>query len=195
MFIDAENAYNTINRKAMLHNISVICPIISTYISNCYNTPAGLFIIEGTEILSKEGTTKGDPTAMAAHALGITPLTHHLLEKTSSNKLYSKEIAYAQIITVVGAVKDINCYWEHLNSFATFFGYYSKALKSHLIVKSQYLETANVVFGNTEINLTSESTRHLGAAIGNHPYKEKYVNELVTNLNIQLRLLSKIAEI
>ena len=95
MFIDAENAYNAINRKAMLHNISVISPIISTYISNCYNTPAGLFIIEGTEILSKEGTTKGDPTAMAAHALGITPLTHHLLEKTSSNKLYSKEIAYA----------------------------------------------------------------------------------------------------
>ena len=63
------------------------------------------------------------------------------------------------------------------------------------MVKSQYLQTANVVFGNTEINLTSESTRHLGAAIGNHPYKEKYVNELVTNLNIQLRLLSKIAEI
>ena len=93
--IDAENAYNAINRKAMLHNISVICPIISTYISNCYNTPAGLFIIEGSEILSKEGTTQGDPATMATHALGITSLTHHLLEITSSNKLYSKEIAFA----------------------------------------------------------------------------------------------------
>ena len=56
------------------------------------------------------------------------------------------------------------------------------------------METANVVFGNTRINLTSEDTRHLGAVIGNHPYKEKYVNELVTNLNNQLRLLSRIAD-
>ena len=39
LLIDAENAFNAIKRKAMLHNISVICPIISTYISNCYNTP------------------------------------------------------------------------------------------------------------------------------------------------------------
>ena len=72
--VDAENAFNAINRKAMLHNISVICPIISTYISNCYNTPARLLIIGGKEILSKEGTTQGDPTAMTAYALGITPL-------------------------------------------------------------------------------------------------------------------------
>ena len=56
------------------------------------------------------------------------------------------------------------------------------------------METANVVFRNTKINLTSERMRHLGAVIRNHPYKEKYVNELVTNLNNQLRLLSKIAE-
>ena len=38
LLIDAENAFNAIKRKAMLHNISVIYPIISTYISNCYNT-------------------------------------------------------------------------------------------------------------------------------------------------------------
>ena len=81
-----------------------------------------------------------------------------------------------------------------MNSFATFFDYYPRASKSHLIVKIQYLETANAVFGNTKIDLISESTRHLGPVIGNHPYKEKYVNELVTNLNSHLRLLSKIAE-
>ena len=36
--------------------------------------------------------------------------------------------------------------------------------------------------------------RHLGAVIGNHFYKEKYVFALVTNLNDQLQLLSKIAD-
>ena len=36
--------------------------------------------------------------------------------------------------------------------------------------------------------------RYLGAVIGNHLYKEKDVSELVTNLNNQLQLLSKISE-
>ena len=51
LLIDAGNEFNAINRKAMVHNISVICPIIHTYISSCYNMPARLFIIGGTEIL------------------------------------------------------------------------------------------------------------------------------------------------
>ena len=71
LLINTENAFSAINRKATLHNISVICSIISTYISNCYSTSARLFIIGGTEILSKEETTKRDPTAMAAYALGV----------------------------------------------------------------------------------------------------------------------------
>ena len=32
---DAENAFNVINRKAMLHIISITCPLLSTFVSNC----------------------------------------------------------------------------------------------------------------------------------------------------------------
>ena len=137
-----------------------ICTIISTYISNCYNTPARLFINGATEILSKEGITQGDPTAMAVNALAATPLIQHLLEIMSSNKRYPKEIAYTDDFTAAGSIKDIKCYWEHLNSFATFFDYYPKPSKSHLLVKSQCLETANVGFGSTKVNLTSEGLQH-----------------------------------
>ena len=35
LLVNAEKEFNTINRKAMLHNISLISPIIFTYISNC----------------------------------------------------------------------------------------------------------------------------------------------------------------
>ena len=65
------------------------------------------------------------------------------------------------------STKNIKCCWEHLNSFAKFFGYYPIASKSHLIVKSQYLETANVVFGKTKVDLTLDGMRHLGAVIKN----------------------------
>ena len=79
LLIDAENAFNSINRKVMLLNLNFICPIITTYITNCYITPARLFIIGAGEILSKEGITQGDPTAIGAYALGILLLTYFLL--------------------------------------------------------------------------------------------------------------------
>ena len=39
LLVDVENAFNSINRKAMLHNISITCPILSTFVSNCYIAP------------------------------------------------------------------------------------------------------------------------------------------------------------
>ena len=38
LLVDANNAFNSINRKAMLHNISITCPPITTFIANCYQT-------------------------------------------------------------------------------------------------------------------------------------------------------------
>ena len=42
LLIDAKNVYNSINRKANLHNMKFLCPLISTYICNRYATPARL---------------------------------------------------------------------------------------------------------------------------------------------------------
>ena len=119
---------------------------------------------------------------MVAYTLGVTPLIQNILEITSSNKLYSKEIEYDDDFTVAGLIEDIKCYWKYLNSFATLFGYYPKSIEITPRNKGQYLEAANVVFGKTKINLTSKVMRNLGAVIGDH-YKEKYLSELVTNLN------------
>ena len=62
----------------MIHNMSVVCSTISTYVSNCYESAAHLFVIGGKEILSKEGTTQGDPTSMGTYVLGVAPLLHFL---------------------------------------------------------------------------------------------------------------------
>jgi hypothetical protein len=37
LLVDATNAFNTLNRKAALHNIWVICPTISTILNNTYS--------------------------------------------------------------------------------------------------------------------------------------------------------------
>ena len=65
LLVDIENAFNTINRKVLLHNTEYLCPELATFIYNCYVIPARLFIIGGKEIKSLEGTTRGDSTAMA----------------------------------------------------------------------------------------------------------------------------------
>ena len=36
LLVDADNAFNRLNRKVALHNISLQCPIVSRYVINCY---------------------------------------------------------------------------------------------------------------------------------------------------------------
>ena len=69
MLIDASNAFNSVNRKAFLHNVKVICPSIATFTTNCYSSSSQLFVVGGTKILSSEGTTQGDPIADLVYAI------------------------------------------------------------------------------------------------------------------------------
>ena len=71
LLIDASNAFNSLNRSAALHNIRILCPTLATFAINTYREPARLFIIGGKEIKSAEGTTQGDPIAIAIYAVSL----------------------------------------------------------------------------------------------------------------------------
>ena len=77
ILVDAVNAFNSLNREAALLNVHVLCPTIAPILTNTYRNPARLFI-EGEYITSREGTTQGDPLAMAMYALATLPLIHQL---------------------------------------------------------------------------------------------------------------------
>ena len=83
--IDAANAFNSLNKAAALHNICILCPIISVFAINTYRIPTQLFITGDKEILSAEGTIKGDPLSMGVYVLSIQPLIT-ALQTTSSTK-------------------------------------------------------------------------------------------------------------
>ena len=140
----------------MLHNLNFICPIITTYITNCYITPARLFIIGRGEILSQEGTTQGDPTAMGVYTLGILPFIHFLLEFISINHLSAKEVAFADNFTVTGKLTGIRDYWGELTVLGPKDDYFPKASKSYLIVKEHKLGEARNVFNDSNVNITIE---------------------------------------
>ena len=73
LLIDAKNAFNSLNRAAALHNIQVLCPCLAPTMIDLYKSNTDLFV-DGESILSQEGTTQGNPLAMAMYALGILPL-------------------------------------------------------------------------------------------------------------------------
>jgi len=87
LLTDASNTFNTINRKVFLHNISVVCPEIATYVKNCYSQPLQLFVIGGVELSSSEGTTQGDPVTSAVYATSVIPLIIFILEITDISYL------------------------------------------------------------------------------------------------------------
>ncbi len=88
---DVTNAFNTLNRKAALHNIQATCPAISTMLNNPYKAPVRKFVTGGGEISSMEGTTQGDPSAMAMYALPISPLINSLNQRAPNASQFADD--------------------------------------------------------------------------------------------------------
>ena len=190
--IDARNAFNLLNRKNMIQNIRILCPELAKYCSNCYINDARLFVTGGLEILSREGVTQGDPISMALYALGILPLLS--IMKKDCEKLNISHAAYADDISGVGKLKELRKWWDNVTEYGPMLGYHPEPSKSWLIVKIEYLNQAERIFGDTGIQITMEGRKHLGAAIGTDEFKNSYVAEKIDNWKKLLTTLSKIAK-
>ena len=78
ILVDASNAFNSLNRRAVLHNVRILCPQFSFILMNTYRIPSRMIILGSKDILSLEGTTQGDNLVMSFYALGIKPILEHL---------------------------------------------------------------------------------------------------------------------
>jgi len=77
LFVDASNAFSSLNHKVTLLNIRRLCPSIATALINTYRDSTDLFV-DGSSLLSQEGTTQGDPLAMPLYGLATIPLFRKL---------------------------------------------------------------------------------------------------------------------
>ena len=107
LLVDAENAFNWINRKAFLYNIFILFPAISTFVTNCYAALVLLFAIGVSEIKSNEETTQGDPVAVAIYALGMTPLIMVMVELVSTKCVEIKMVAFADGFSAAAKLKSL----------------------------------------------------------------------------------------
>ena len=88
-------------------------------------------------MLSSEGTTQGDPTAMGVYALGILPLIKFLLEFVNLNEMNAKEVVFTDDFSIAGNSNSTEDYWDKLIATDLKYGYFPKPTKSYLIVKEK----------------------------------------------------------
>ena len=99
-----------------------------------------------------EGTTQGDPLAMAMYALAVKPLIGEL----KSDAPGVKQVWYADDASGAGTCEDLRKWWDSLQVHGAGYGYYPNASKTHLVVKTEHAVRAREMFADTDINITTE---------------------------------------
>ena len=167
LLVDASNAFNSLNREAAIRNVRVYCPILAPMLTNTYRTPSRLFI-DGDHILSQEGTTQGDPLAMAMYAIGTLPLIHKLQGDVT-------QAWYADDASAGGKTSDLRVWWDSLVSSGPHFGYNHNPHETWLVVKPEHLPAAEEHFRGSGVNITTQGHRHLGAPLGSKSFVEEFI--------------------
>ena len=104
ILVDATNVFNTLNREVALRNIHQLCPSIAKVLINTYREDAQLYI-DGETIASREGTTQGDPLAMAMYGLAVIPLIHKLTKERTL------QVWFADDATAGGQITPLREWW------------------------------------------------------------------------------------
>jgi hypothetical protein len=168
-------------------NIRHLCPSISAFAINCYRDPSSLFI-DGSFILSQEGTTQGDPLAMPLYALATVPLI-----KAVSNESDARQVWYADDSGATGKITSLHQWWESLLLRGPSFGYYVNRSKTWLIVKEELEDEARSLFSDFDINITTEGRPYLGSPIGTESFIHSYVKSKVDTWLTIINTLSEVA--
>ena len=84
-----------------------------------YGAPIRLFITGEGELASTEGTTQGDPIAMAIYALAVTPLINSLCHHQSD----VSQTWFADDATAAGQLTSLLQWWKQLLSFGRLYAW------------------------------------------------------------------------
>ena len=185
LLVDATNAFNSLNHQTDLQNIRRLCPPIATILVNTYRAPTELFV-DNDVILSREGTTQGDPLAMAMYGLATIPL----IQKVND---LCKQVWYADDSAVFGSLEHLRSWWDRLTTEAPRFGYFANPSKTWLVTKDRHIHNAAKIFAGCVVNITSHGRPYLGAPLGSLEFIEDHINSKVGEWTASITILSEIA--
>ena len=164
LFVDASNAFNSLNCATTLLNVSNVCQALAPILINTYREPVSLFV-NGEILLSTEGTTQGDPLGMAMYAIGVQPLINSL------ESPQTQQVWYADDSAAGGNLEDLhdcgpNCV-VLVQSTATIPTIVRPVFWLHLIFT---LRQWNFLLIRTGLEIVSDGVSYLGGVIGSEAF-------------------------
>jgi hypothetical protein len=188
--IDADNAFNTLNRSLLLHNIDKICPLLKVILLNTYRKDS--FLPAAKELFfSREGLTQGDNLAMAAFGANTLPIIQRLKERLP-NSLLQKW--YADDANATGELPALREFLDLLTSIGPNYGYRVNTQKCWLVVHPGRAEEARRVFDGIQINITEDGHRILGSAIGTEDFVNSFTSTRCDEYIQEVGRLTEIAK-
>ena len=154
---------------------------------NTYGGRSQLFV-DGETIYSCEGTTQGNPLAMVLYALATIPLGKYCKVEAMLGDVWFTDDA-----TGGGPLLALRSWWENLNKVGPSYGYYPNGSKTWLIVKLEEYGNATNVFSGTNVQISIQGKRHLGAALGSRSCVDTFTYGCVSDWICELKELSQIA--
>ena len=190
LLVDADNAFNRLNRAVALHNIQRSCPVLYQFLYNSYNSPSKLYLGDGSFLLSEEGVTQGDPLAMAKYALA----THNLIKRLKEEVENVTQVWFADDSNAAGGLIQLKEWWDLLKEIGPAYGYHPKPTKTYLVLKNpSLLSRAKELFETDGVKITVEGKRQIGAAIGTEEFMEQFVKDKVEKWVLDVEQISKVA--
>ena len=109
LFVDASNAFNSLNRTVALQNIHQLCLSFAPILLNTYWSAAALYT-GGDLLFCEEGTTQGDPLAMPMYALATVSrigYCYNSKPNVCTNKTFSStSTGFTQGLNVVDVLEN-----------------------------------------------------------------------------------------
>ena len=135
LLVDANNAFNSLNRVAAIWNIRIQWPRCARFVFNTYRGYAPLVV--QTEhnaefIFSKEGVAQGDPLSMLMYAAALMPLIQSLSTPNCNQNWYADDSA------CTADLSHLIEWFEKLRSMGPRYGYYPEPKKTVLIVDKEF---------------------------------------------------------
>ena len=106
---------------------------------------------------------------------------------------FCTQVWYADDAAAGGSLSALREWWDDLCSSGPMFGYYPNASKSWLVLKDESAALASSIFGDTDINLTTEGHIYLGSDIGSSNVFACFVEKKVSDWVDQIIKLNSIA--
>ena len=126
---------------------------------------------------------------MVIYALAISPLIDQLRTRCPN----VQQVWFADDATGAASCSNLRSWWDTLSSRGPAFGYHPNASKTYLVVKQEHETSARQLFADTEVHITLQGKRHLGAAIGSKSFTEEYVRNKVETWTNEIKRLAQVA--